>query len=120
VLASAISPEVQAWQQRFQQQALKTANARPAGICEPVAVADVSTGQPPATPAASAAQGPLPPAGTAQMLRRACRENVAGFESAYQVTFYAAFVALFLGLMLPGWPARWVGRQAAGPVPTAH
>ena len=41
------------------------------------------------------------------MLERACRENIAGFERAYTVTFYLAFVALLLGLMLPDWPAKW-------------
>jgi NhaP-type Na+/H+ and K+/H+ antiporter len=54
------------------------------------------------------------------MLERACRENIAGFERAYQVTFYAAFVALLLGLLLPGWPFKWAGRQAAEAPDRSH
>ena len=54
------------------------------------------------------------------MIQRACQENIAGFERAYTVTFYAAFIALLLGLMLPGWPMKWAGRQAADPAPIGH
>jgi hypothetical protein len=42
---------------------------------------------------------------------QACRENIAGFERAYKVTFYAAFLAVFLGMLLPGWPGKWIGRK---------
>jgi len=38
---------------------------------------------------------------------------VAGFEKAYTLTFFAAILALLLGLMLPGWPRKWAGRRAA-------
>jgi hypothetical protein len=41
----------------------------------------------------------------------ACQENIAGFERAYTVTFYAAILAVLVGLFLPGWPGRWVGRR---------
>jgi hypothetical protein len=37
------------------------------------------------------------------------------------VTFYAAIIALVLGLMLPGWPLKWAGRRAADvPPPIGH
>ena len=51
------------------------------------------------------------------LIEQACLENVAGFERAYRVTFFASIVALILGLMLPGWPFAWAGRRAAD-VPT--
>jgi hypothetical protein len=54
----------------------------------------------------------LPP-NSALIIKEACDENVQGFEHAYTVTFYAAFAALALGLMLPGWPFKWAGRRAA-------
>jgi hypothetical protein len=54
------------------------------------------------------------------LLERACRENVAGFERAYTVTFYLALVALLLGMLLPGWPARWAGRQVVDAPVTSH
>ncbi len=47
-------------------------------------------------------------------MQRACQENIAGFELAYKVTFYAAIVALVLGLLLPGWPGKWAGREEMG------
>ena len=54
----------------------------------------------------------LPPDAGA-LLQEACRENVAGFRRAYTLTFVAAFMALCLGLLLPGWPLKWAGRRAA-------
>jgi hypothetical protein len=54
------------------------------------------------------------------LLNRACKENIDGFERAYQVTFYAASMALVLGLMLPGWPGRWAGRQEVGGAVATH
>jgi hypothetical protein len=53
---------------------------------------------------------------TPELLQRACDQSVAGFERSYQVTFYAALVALFLGCLLPGWPQKWVGRRESGNV----
>ena len=46
------------------------------------------------------------------LVARACAESVQGFERAYTVTFYAALMALGLGLLLPGWPLKWAGRRA--------
>ena len=39
-------------------------------------------------------------------------ENLRGFEQAYKITFYAALVALLMGLRLPGWPGNWTVRGA--------
>ncbi len=57
-------------------------------------------------------QGSIPPQ-IMGLIAEACKENIAGFEKAYTVTFYAAILALALGLMLPGWPFKWAGRRAA-------
>jgi DHA2 family multidrug resistance protein len=46
-----------------------------------------------------------------EMRMRACRENMAGFESAYRVTFGFALLALVLSVSLPGWPGAWEGRE---------
>lgn len=45
-------------------------------------------------------------------LSRACEENLSGLARAYKFTFYAAFVALVLGALLPGYPFEWAGRGA--------
>jgi len=49
---------------------------------------------------------------TNPQLSRACEENLSGFARAYKFTFYAAFVALVLGALLPGYPFEWAGRGA--------
>jgi hypothetical protein len=51
------------------------------------------------------------PARSNSIINEACLENVAGFERAYTVTFYAAILAVVLGLFLPGWPGKWMGRK---------
>jgi hypothetical protein len=50
-------------------------------------------------------------------LAQACQQNIAGFESAYKITFYAAIAALVMGLLLPGWPFKWAGRRGADEPP---
>jgi DHA2 family multidrug resistance protein len=118
VLASTISPEVQALQQSFTE-ALPSAGGHIQGICEPVIPGSVElSGREkgkvqgkPAENVALQAGNRAPSTQTGTLIERACRENIAGFELAYQVTFYAACAALLLGLMLPGWPAKWEGRQ---------
>jgi DHA2 family multidrug resistance protein len=120
VLASTVSPQVQALQQQFSE-GPHPASGRIAGLCEPVPVARAgATGtgvgslfSDVANEPARPRQGPTEPPQMGSLLERACRENIAGFERAYTVTFYLAFVALLLGLMLPGWPSKWAGRQAA-------
>ena len=49
-----------------------------------------------------------------RVFRRACDENLAGFEHAYRFTFYASLVAFALGILLPGWPGTWSGRGNVG------
>jgi hypothetical protein len=76
---------------------------------------NVSTADPPAKPGVT-----LPP-NAMKLMAQACQENIKGFESAYKITFYAAFLALALGLMLPGWPLKFAGRRAAdSPPPVGH
>jgi EmrB/QacA subfamily drug resistance transporter len=114
VLASTLSPQISAMQQQFQELPVQAGLTR-AGLCEIKPVAFVSP-----APAAGGSAQVLPP-GAFQMLDEACRENIAGFERTYTVTFVAAIVALCLGLMLPGWPGKFHGRRAAdGPAPVGH
>ena len=106
VLASTITPDVRAMQNQVSQVS-KSDPAHPIGICEAAAAGPASANP----PAAHTAQTILPPDQQQAALQRACQENISGFERAYKVTFYAAILALALGLMLPGWPGKWEGRQ---------
>jgi EmrB/QacA subfamily drug resistance transporter len=127
VLASAVSPEVQALQQQFTA-GQHVANAHPTGICEPISAAwawteDAGNGSLFSGIAhATTIQEPgLTLSPSIDLVQRACQENIAGFERTYQITFYAALIALLLGLLVPGWPGRWAGRQMTGdPSPMAH
>jgi DHA2 family multidrug resistance protein len=124
VLASAISPQVQAMQEQFGER--QPSSERFAGLCEPVASASASRGASANgasqngsvyAPNAQPQEPPAPPLG--DLLQLACQENITGFERAYRLTFFAAFVALLLGLTLPGWPAKWSGRGSGEPPPVA-
>ncbi len=102
VLASTITPDIKAIQNQVNQQ-VSPDPANPIGICQPPGQLNL----------------PVPvtsgnPAQIQSALQRACQENISGFEQAYTVTFYAAIVALALGLLLPGWPGRWAGREGIG------
>jgi EmrB/QacA subfamily drug resistance transporter len=112
VLASTLSPEVQTLQQQF-----SAGRGSPSGqgvaLCEPLPIAYAGSSQPAQQDSIPPKAGDPPQLGA--LLQRACQENIAGFERAYKVTFYAAFLALLLGLALPGWPGKWAGRQESGP-----
>ena len=117
VLASALSPDVQSLQRQSaegQSTQEQSAQGQAAGICEAVALNGPSRG---GTQPALSDQGQQPPTA---LLERACEENITGFERAYKVTFYAALVALALGMLLPGWPGKWAGRQDAPPTAMGH
>jgi len=121
VLASALSPQISALQQQFLDQPPKPGVA-PLAVCTTTPVPAIAS----ANPNAPAGDPPaktgvtLPPNAT-QLLAEACQENIKGFESAYKITFYAAFLALALGLMLPGWPLKFAGRRTAdAPPPAGH
>jgi hypothetical protein len=68
----------------------------PSGLQQPVLIAGL---------------GVPPPLKSNTIINEACLENIAGFERAYSITFYAAILAVVLGLFLPGWPGRWIGRK---------
>jgi DHA2 family multidrug resistance protein len=125
ILASTVSPQIQQLQRIFSELPRPgAASTHVAGICEPVQLASVAVGGSSATVLAAPdgamrAVAALPPNFSA-LLKQACDENVAGFEKAYTVTFYAAMLALMLGLMLPGWPLKWAGRRAADRPPAGH
>jgi EmrB/QacA subfamily drug resistance transporter len=113
VLASAISPQISNFEQRTLSNTT-TPGDPPMAICQVNGVAlamssyhytaDVLTQSPP---------------GVGKLLGQACAESVNGFQRAYNITFYAALVALALGLLLPGWPFKWAGRRSGDGPPAA-
>ncbi len=106
ILASTLSPQIQIQQQ--QPDPPRSSSALHVGLCQ------VPQGL--AANAGSSAGG----GGPSALAQEACAEYIAGFERAYRVTFYAAFIALVLGLLLPGWPFKWAGRRAADIPGTGH
>ncbi len=114
VLASTLSPQISTLQQQFLNAPPQTGVA-PLAICQPAAGSPVAVGSKSGDPA------PLIPPQVAPLLNEACRENIAGFEQAYRVTFFVAILAFLIGLLLPGWPFKWAGRRAAdAPPPIGH
>jgi EmrB/QacA subfamily drug resistance transporter len=114
VLASTLSPQISALQQQFLN-APPQMGVAPLAICQPTAgtpvAANIKPGDPPA----------IIPAQVAPLLGEACKENIAGFELSYRITFFAAIFSFLIGLLLPGWPFKWAGRRAAdGPAPAGH
>ena len=115
ILVSTLSPQIASLQQQLLNQPPQR-GAAPVAICDPQLT---RTSSPDST---SFGGVPQIPGNSAALLAEACKENVAGFEQAYKVTFYAAILALILGLLLPGWPFKWAGRRAADapPSPVSH
>jgi EmrB/QacA subfamily drug resistance transporter len=102
VLTSHISPTVQAEMDQLQTQMAQFQTMIPANTEIP-ALCEI----PNAT---------LPiPANVKSTIGQFCEEYVIGLEQAYNLTFYFAIAAVFLGLLLPGWPASWVGRKGTAP-----
>ena len=115
VLASTLSPQIAALQQQFLNAPPQTGVA-PLAICQPPAGKSVT-----AAPIKLADASSRIPPQVAPLLGEACRENIAGFEQAYRITFFAAILAFLIGLLLPGWPFKWAGRRAAdAPMPMGH
>jgi DHA2 family multidrug resistance protein len=111
ILVGFLSPQVKVQQQQAQESpAALTAHF---GVCETPGVAPENN-LPPGTEAslttlpASAATAAR--AKILSTLQLACSQTMQGFESAYQITFYASIGALILAAFLPGWPGKWSGR----------
>jgi len=81
-------------------------SSRPLGLCEVSAVTPSGSHSP-----ILLASLVVPALKSDSIINLACQENIAGFERAYTVTFYAAVLAVLLGLLLPGWPGKWIGRR---------
>lgn len=124
VLTNSLSTDVKAFQNNAQQTASTTTAKTQFGICEtpgvtaqdnvPPAAADQIKNLP--APAQAAAKARIQ-----QGIQQACTQYVTGFERTYNVTFFAALVALVIGAFLPGWPFHWAGRGAAAEAPVgAH
>ncbi len=107
VLASTISPQISALQQKFLNAPPKTGTA-PLAICQPISGISASANN---LQVADSKPG-IPPQ-VMPLLAQACQENIAGFERAYKITFFTAILAFLIGLLLPGWPFKWAGRRAA-------
>ncbi len=115
VLVSTLSPQIYALQQQFLNSPPQVGVA-PLAICQPNTTTPVAANLKSTDPPSP----PIPPQ-VAPLLAEACRENIAGFELSYRITFFAAILAFLIGLLLPGWPFKWAGRRAAdGPPPVAH
>ncbi len=115
VLASSLSPQVTALQQQYLNVVPQKGDPRVAICSVPQALNNPGSLQ----LIANNGQAQVPSPGTgSQLLNEVCKENVAGFEKTYTITFYAAIVALLLGVLLPGWPFKWGGRRAADAPPT--
>ena len=102
VLASTLSPQISALQQQFLN-APPQKGVAPLAICQPSVGGSVAANITPGDPPASI------PAQVAPLLDEACRENIAGFELSYRITFFAAIFSFLIGLFLPGWPFKWAG-----------
>ena len=105
VLASTLSPATRQIQLEIRQTI--DADAPTPGICTHPAIAAGA-----AASRASPGAVRAPAAGSAQALRMACSEGLAGFTRAYRLTLYASLLALLLGALLPGWPGPWGGRAS--------
>ena len=113
VLVSTLSPQVAALQQQFLETPVQP-GAQPVALCVsgthiiPATGGSLAKADPPGQNNIST---------NIQLLAVACNQSISGFEQTYKVTFYAAALALLLGLMLPGWPFKWGGRRAADDPP---
>jgi DHA2 family multidrug resistance protein len=113
ILTSALSPEVRAQSAQAQQSAAATGRSARFGVCETPGVAAADNIPPTAADQLKALPAQQQAGAKQQILagvQRACSENLTGFEQTYLFTFYAAMLALFISLFLPGWPAKWTGR----------
>jgi DHA2 family multidrug resistance protein len=115
VLVSGFSPAIKQAQQQFQEAAPAPGSSQRFGLCETPGAAPGALNVPPGLPAQA------PRAVVAQTVKRACAENLQGFDRAYTLTFYFALLAIAIGALLPGWPLKWAGRNAAQASPSpAH
>ena len=126
ILASAISPDVKAFQD--QSQVPQNVSGPNAGLCQVIDLTQNDTGVDHQQSVKTASLNQTPPSQAvfsrqisgSQMIDQACSENIIGFERSYTLTFFAALIALALGFLLPGWPGKWSGRQAGPPPGPLH
>lgn len=134
VLASAISPEIQSVMASQEAQAVQGQNSQ---IGNAGADPSVSRSAAPMAICTASSQAPLAEVGFAMsgaglpdgplnqgfdpgLLKQACAENIAGFDRAYTVTFFAALLAVLFSIALPGWPGKWEGRKDAPEAVMGH
>lgn len=108
VLTSTLSAETRKLQEEQQAASMnETAQEARFGVCETPGVAPADN-----VPTALAGQPDAVKQQVRTTLDTVCQENILGFEQTYRITFYASIVAMLLALLLPGWPAKWLGRAA--------
>lgn len=113
VLASTLSTDVKAQQDKMQETQIAATTSARFGVCETPGVAPEDN-LPPGSKAALLAL-PAQSAADAKVkiitgLKEVCDQNIKGFEAAYLITFFASIGALILAAFLPGWPGKWSGR----------
>ena len=118
ILVSFLSPDILAMQNKMQDQLVNVTT--PYGLCETPGVA-AQDNFPPGT-LASLSSLPQASIGAAKTkilstLQLACDQSIQGFDSAYQLTFYASIAALIMAAFLPGWPGKWGGRGSTEQLP---
>jgi DHA2 family multidrug resistance protein len=122
VLSSALSPEVRAQQDKFQDSQTASSQSTRFGICETPGVA-AEENLPPGVDASVATLSAATAANAKKQIlssiQTICAQSIKGFENAYRITFFASIGALILGAFLPGWPGKWGGRGSMQTVPAA-
>jgi DHA2 family multidrug resistance protein len=120
ILSSAVSPDIQAQQDKLQD--AQTTSSQRFGVCETPGVPTEQNLPPGVSTSLASLSGPMAEAAKAKILstlNAACQQSMKGFENAYRITFFAAIGALILGAFLPGWPRKWGGRGSPAPMPAA-
>lgn len=120
ILASGLSPAVQAYQDQSQQNVSDAVANTPFGLCETPGIAPDQNYPPGSLDSVKTLPVDQQAGAKKQIMtlvNGACQEYIQGFESAYTLTFVFAIISLVASLFLPGWPGKWGGRGSYSNVP---
>jgi EmrB/QacA subfamily drug resistance transporter len=122
LLVGSLSADVKAQQDKMQESLVT--NSTPFGVCETPGIAAADNLPPGAQVSLASLSPQTADAAKSRILaglKTACDQSMQGFESAYQITFFASIGALILAAFLPGWPGKWGGRGSTQtPVAGGH